>query len=222
MRLLIVEDDHLLGSGLEIGLQQEGCTSEWVRDAGAAAQALRDGTFDALVLDLGLPDRDGLSLLEEIRRDGLDIPVLIITARDALDDRVNGLDAGADDYLTKPFDLPELAARLRALARRSSGRSAGALRVGGLSLDTVTREALLDGSPVAISPKEFALLEMLAARSDHVVPRARLQNSLSEWGEGLESNTLEVHIHNLRRKLGRERILTVRGVGYKLVSEPSS
>lgn len=222
LRLLIVEDDHLLGSGLEIGLQQEGCSSEWVRDAGAAAQALRDGTFDALVLDLGLPDRDGLSLLEEIRRDGLDIPVLIITARDALDDRVNGLDAGADDYLTKPFDLPELAARLRALARRSSGRGAGALRVGSLSLDTVTREALLDGSAVAISPKEFALLEMLAARADHVVPRARLQNSLSEWGEGLESNTLEVHIHNLRRKLGRERILTVRGVGYKLVSEPGS
>ncbi|MCG6940470.1 MAG: response regulator [Thiohalocapsa sp.] len=221
MRLLLVEDDHLLGSGLQIGLQQEGYRAEWVRDAGAAAHALRLEPFDAVVLDLGLPDRDGMTLLREIRHQQLDVPVLIVTARDGLDDRVGGLDAGADDYLIKPFDLSELAARLRALVRRSGGHASAALRAGNLTLNTHHREALLDGLPLALSPKEFALLEMLAAQRDHVVARSRLQNSLSDWGEPVESNALEVHIHNLRRKLGRTRIETVRGVGYKLVSEPA-
>jgi DNA-binding response OmpR family regulator len=220
LHLLIVEDDHLLGSGLQIGLQQEGCRVKWVREAATATQALLDATFDALVLDLGLPDRDGLLLLRDLRRERCDLPVLIITARDALDDRITGLDAGADDYVTKPFDLPELAARLRALVRRSIGHASTAILAGDLRLDALSREAVLDGAPLAISPKEFALLELLAGQSDHVVPRARLQHSLSDWGEAMESNALEVHIHNLRRKLGRKRILTIRGVGYKLVSEP--
>ena len=179
-------------------------------------------SFDALLLDLGLPDRDGLSLLREIRGDDVHVPVLIITARDALDERVTGLDAGADDYLTKPFDLPELAARLRALVRRSNGRTSAELKAGDLTLDTLRREAKLGDQPLTISRKEFALLELLVGQSNRVVPRARLENHLSEWGEGLESNALEVHIHNLRRKLGKTRILTVRGVGYKLASEPDA
>jgi two-component system, OmpR family, response regulator QseB len=220
LRVLIVEDDHLLGSGLQIGLGQEGCTAEWLRDAASAVHALRVEHFDALVLDLGLPDRDGLSLLRELRRDAVDLPVLILTARDGLDARVTGLDAGADDYVIKPFDLPELAARLRALVRRSNGSASAELRVGNLTLDTTSREASLDDRPLALSPKEFALLEVLVAHCDHVVARERLQNSLSDWVHAIESNALEVHIHNLRRKLGKHRVVTVRGVGYKLLSEP--
>lgn len=222
MRILIIEDDHLLGAGLQTGLRQEGCTADWVQQASAAAHALHTEHFDAAILDLGLPDRDGLSLLGELRKAGICLPVLILTARDALEDRVVGLDAGADDYLVKPFDLAEVSARLRALIRRSQGQALAVFRVGDLVLDTVQRDAKLLDRPLSLSPKEFALLEVLASDADRVVPRERLHSTAFGWHQGLESNALEVHVHNLRRKLGKHRILTVRGVGYQLASQPES
>lgn len=220
VRVLIVEDDALLGSGLQIGLRQESWTADWVRSAEAAAHALRTEHFDVLVLDIGLPGRDGLSLLRELREEERSVPVLLLTARDALEDRVAGLDAGADDYLVKPFDLSELAARLRALVRRSQGQSTGVLRAGDLTLDAARREAALGGRPLALSPKELALLEVLIGHADRPVPRAHLHGTAYGWLGDVESNALEVHIHNLRRKLGKDRILTVRGLGYRLVSQP--
>jgi two-component system response regulator QseB len=216
MRVLIVEDDHLLGAGLQTGLGLEGHAVSWLRNAELAAQALAAERFDVLILDLGLPDRDGLALLRDLRRDGSDLPVLVLTARDGLDDRVSGLDAGADDYVVKPFDLAELAARLRALVRRSSGSASAQLRAGDLTLDTLRREARVAEQPLHLSPKEFALLEVLVGQQDRIVPRAQLQNAASGWTKDIDSNALEVHIHNLRRKLGRHRIRTIRGVGYRL------
>jgi two-component system response regulator QseB len=220
MRVLIVEDDPLLAAGLKSGLGQDGFAADWVQAAEPALHALRLEHFDLLVLDLGLPGRDGLSLLRELRRDGATLPVLILTARDALADKVAGLDAGADDYLVKPFDLDELSARLRALARRASGHCASVLSAGGLALDTAARVATLDGQRLTLSPREVTLLEVLIATPDRVVIRARLEASTCGWHGDPESNSLEVHIHNLRRKLDRGRILTVRGVGYQLASDP--
>jgi two-component system response regulator QseB len=220
VRVLIVEDDALLGAGVQVGLRQESWTADWVRDADSAAHALRTEHFDALVLDIGLSGRDGLSLLRELRRQECPIPVLLLTARDGLEDRVAGLDAGADDYLVKPFDLPELAARLRALVRRSRGQSGAVQRAGELTLDVSRREVALDGHPLALSPKEFALLEILVGHADRPVPREQLHGTAYGWLGDIESNALEVHIHNLRRKLGKDRIQTVRGVGYRLVSQP--
>jgi DNA-binding response OmpR family regulator len=222
MRVLIVEDDPLLGPGLQTGLGQDGYAADWVQDADAAEHALRVEHFDLMVLDLGLPGRDGLSLLRDLRREGSGLPVLVLTARDAIPDRVSGLDAGADDYLVKPFDLDELSARVRALVRRSRGQSAPLLRAGDLTLDAKRRQVELKGRALSLSPKEYALIEALIGNADMVVPRARLQATAYGWQEDVESNALEVHIHNLRRKLGRERILTVRGVGYRLVSAPRS
>lgn len=222
MRVLIVEDDPLLGVGLTTGLGQDGFIADWVQTAESALHALRLEHIDLLVLDLGLPGRDGLSLLRELRRDGVTLPVLILTARDAIADKVAGLDAGADDYLVKPFDLDELSARLRALARRSRGRPAPALSAGDLTLDTAERTARLCGKRLTLSPREYALLEILIGNPDRVVTRARLEASTCGWHGDSESNVLEVHIHRLRRKLGPERILTVRGVGYQLVSLPGS
>jgi two-component system, OmpR family, response regulator QseB len=218
MRVLIIEDDPLLGAGLQTGLRQEGCTADWVQQANAAAHALQTEHFDAAVLDLGLPDRDGLSLLDELRKKGLCLPVLILTARDALEDRVAGLDAGADDYLVKPFDLAELSARLRALMRRSQGKALAVFRAGDLVVDTVRRDVKLRGCTLSLSPKEFALLEVLVSDADGVVPRARLHSTAFGWHHEVESNALDVHMHNLRRKLGKYRIVTVRGVGYQLLS----
>jgi DNA-binding response OmpR family regulator len=220
MRVLVVEDDRLLGAGLQIGLGQDGCTADWLCNAELAAHALRTQHFDVVVLDLGLPDRDGLSLLRELRRDGIGLPVLILTARDRIDDRVAGLDDGADDYLVKPFDLQELVARLRALVRRSRGSASTVMQAGNLRLDTVTQEATLGAQPLPLSPTEFALLEVLVGHRDRVVSRARLQTAASGWIRDVGSNALEVHIHKLRRKLGKHRIRTIRGVGYKLVSQP--
>lgn len=220
MRILIVEDDPLLGPGVQTGLGQDGFTSDLVRDAAAAEHALRLEHFDLVVLDLGLPGRDGLELLRDLRTEGFCIPVLILTARDAVASRVSGLDCGADDYLVKPFDLDELSARIRALLRRSQGKPAPVLQADGLTLDTTRRQATLDGDPLCLSPKEYALLEALMGDADQVVPRARLQSTVYGWMEDVESNALEVHVHNLRRKLGKGRILTVRGVGYQLVSAP--
>ena len=218
MRILIVEDDALLGAGLKTGLGQDGYAADWVQDADAAEHALRVEHFDLVVLDLGLPGRDGLTLLRDLRQKGLGLPVLILTARDAVADRVAGLDAGGDDFLIKPFDLDELGARIRALARRSHGQSASLLHAGDLTLDTAGRQVTLGHCLLYLSPKEYALLEALISNVDQVVPRSRLQATAYGWQDDLESNALEVHIHNLRRKLGRHRILTVRGVGYQLLS----
>ena len=218
MRILIVEDDAQLGMGLKTGLGQDGYAADWVQDAEAAEHAIRTEHFDLVVLDLGLPGRDGLALLGDLRRDGLCIPVLILTARDAVADRVAGLDAGGDDFLIKPFDLDELSARIRALTRRSHGQPGPLMRCGDLTLDAVKRQATLGHQTLCLSPKEYVLLEALISSAEQVVPRAQLQAAAYGWQDEVESNALDVHIHNLRRKLGKERILTVRGVGYRLVS----
>jgi two-component system, OmpR family, response regulator QseB len=221
MRILIVEDDSLLGPGLVTGLGQDGFAADWVQAVEPALHALRLEHFDVLILDLGLPDRSGLDMLRELRRSGSTLPVLILTARDDLADKVLGLDAGADDYLIKPFDFDELSARLRALVRRSHGHPAPLMRAGDLELDFAGRTATLDGAPLTLSPREFALLEVLIVSPDRVVTRTRLEASSAGWHSDAESNSLEVHIHNLRRKLERQRIVTVRGVGYRLVAEPA-
>jgi two-component system, OmpR family, response regulator QseB len=218
MRILIVEDDALLGSGLKTGLGQDGYAADWVHDADAAEHALRVEYFDLVVLDLGLPGRDGLALLRDLRGKGVDLPVLILTARDAVADRVAGLDAGGDDFLGKPFDLDELSARIRALTRRCCGRSASLMRAGDLALDTAGRQVTLGHRSLCLSPKEYTLLEALISNADQVVSRSRLQATAYGWQDDVESNALDVHIHNLRRKLGRQRIRTVRGIGYQLVS----
>jgi two-component system response regulator QseB len=218
MRILIIEDDQELGRSLRMGLGQDGYAADWVQDAAAAEHAIRMEHFDLVVLDLGLPGKDGLSFLRQLRRDGYCLPVLILTARDAVTDRVSGLDAGGDDYLTKPFDLDELNARIRALIRRGSGQSAPVLKLADLEIDLGGRVVTLKRHPVCLSPKEFAVLEALAVNADQVVPRARLQETVYAWGDEVASNALEVHVHNLRRKLGKDRIVTVRGVGYRLAS----
>jgi two-component system response regulator QseB len=221
MRILVVEDDPLLGPGLEIGLRQDGHAADWVQDAAAAEHALRLEHFDLVVLDLGLPDRDGLALLRDLRSDGICLPVLVLTARDSVADRVSGLDAGADDYLVKPFNLDELNARVRALTRRGRGQGATVLEAGDLAMDTVRRQVTLARRPVCLSRKEYALLEALIVEPGHVVSRERLQAALYGWHKHPDGNPLEVHVHYLRRKLGKQRILTVRGVGYRLISLPS-
>jgi two-component system response regulator QseB len=220
MRILIVEDDVQLGMGLKTGLGQDGYAADWVQNAEAAEHALRLEHFDLVVLDLGLPGRDGLAWLSDLRRDGFCLPVLILTARDAVADRVEGLDAGGDDFLVKPVDLDELSARIRALTRRSRGQSASLVRAGDLALDAAKRQVTLGHQTLCLSPKEYVLLEALIGSADEVVPRARLQATAYGWQDEVESNVLDVHIHNLRRKLGTQRILTVRGVGYRLVSDP--
>lgn len=220
MRVLIVEDDRLLGKGLQTGLAQDGFVADWVQAAEPALHALRLEHFDLLVLDLGLPGRDGLSLLRELRHAGSCVPVLILTARDAITDKVAGLDAGADDYLVKPCDLDELSARLRALARRSRNQPKPVMRAGDLTMDTATRTVTLHDHPLTLSGIEYALLEELMSHPDGVISRSRLEASTWGWRGAVESNSLEVHIHNLRRKLGSERILTVRGVGYRLAQAP--
>ena len=222
MRILIVEDDVLLGAGLKTGLGQDGYAADLVRDAAAAEHALALDHFDLVVLDLGLPGRDGLTLLRDLRHKGFCLPVLILTARDAVADRVEGLDAGADDYLLKPCDLDELSARIRALRRRSQGHAESTLKVGDLSLDPASRRVTRGGQSLCLSPREYALLETLLGSPDQPVPRARLQSAAYGWEDDVESNALEVHIHNLRRKLGKDRIQTVRGVGYRLVSAPDA
>ncbi len=218
MHILIVEDDPLLGPGLKMGLTQAGYAADWVGDAASAERMLHQETYDLILLDLGLPGRDGLAFLRDLRRAERRLPVLILTARDSIANRVEGLDAGADDYLVKPFDLDELGARVRALARRSHTPPARVLHLADLVLDTASRQAALGDRPLPLSPKEYALLEALACQADQIVPRTRLQSTLYGWGDDVDSNALEVHIHNLRRKLGKHRILTARGVGYRLVS----
>jgi len=216
MRILVVEDDSLLGDGIQAGLRQAGYSADWVRDGAAADTALAVEEYAAVVLDLGLPRVSGLELLRKLRAAGNAVPVLILTARDAVPDRVAGLDAGADDYMVKPFDLDELAARLRALVRRSHGQTAAVLNVGDLELDPAAHAARFKGQPVELSAREFAVLQALALNAGRVLSRERLEQSLYGWGEEVESNAIEVHIHHLRRKLAPDLIRTVRGVGYTM------
>ena len=214
MRILLVEDDELLGDGLAAGLRHCGYKVDWLQDGEAARTALATEDYAALVLDLGLPRLDGMTLLRGLRAAGNAIPVLILTARDSTWDKVGGLDSGADDYLVKPVDLDELAARLRALARRSTVTRAPLLQVRELELDPAARRVRLRGQLVEVSAKEFVILEMLMRNVGKVISRAQLESALYGWGEGVESNVVEVHIHHLRRKIGANLIRTVRGVGY--------
>jgi two-component system response regulator QseB len=216
MRLLLAEDDAMIGAAVNRGLAQDGFVVDWVRDGAAADVALREGVHDLLLLDLGLPRKAGLAVLGSMRSRGDDRPVLILTARDAVSDRVAGLDAGADDYLVKPFDLDELAARVRALARRRGGRAVPQLVHGSLVLDPAARSVSVAGAPVALSPREFALLEALLERPTAVLSRTQLEERLYGWNETVESNAVEVHLHGLRRKLGADAIRNVRGVGWTL------
>lgn len=216
MRLLIAEDDPQLGDGLTVGLRQDGYAVDWVKDGVAADLALKTETYDLLVLDLGLPRLDGMGVLARLRERGQALPVLILTARDATGDKIAGLDAGADDYLVKPVSLDELAARVRALARRAAGRAQPLLRHGDLVLDPAAREVTLAGAPVDLSTREFSLLQMLLENAGRVMTRAQLEASLYGWRDEPDSNALEVHIHHLRKKLGAERIKTLRGIGYTI------
>jgi two-component system response regulator QseB len=216
MRLLLVEDDTMIGEAIRSGLKRDGFAVDWVHDGESASQVLRSEEFDLLLLDLGLPRKSGLEVLTALRARGLGIPVLIITARDAVSDRVQGLDAGADDYLVKPFDLDELAARIRALLRRKSGRTAPAIEHLGVTLNPATHAVTRAGREITLSPKEFALLQLLMERPGTILSRGRLEERLYGWGEEVESNAIEVHIHGLRRKLGADYILNVRGVGYRV------
>ena len=220
MRLLLVEDDPMIGAGVQSGLRQEGNTVDWVRDGKAAELALASGVHEMLLLDLGLPHKSGLELLSGLRRQGLDLPVLVITARDSVADRVKGLDAGADDYLVKPFDLDELSARIRALMRRRAGRASPRIEHGPLTLDPATHQVTLNGDPLALSAREFALLHALLEQPGVPLSRAQLEERLYGWNEEVESNTVEVYIHALRRKLGAEWIRNVRGVGYRIPELP--
>jgi two-component system response regulator QseB len=214
MRILLAEDDAMIGRSVCEGLRQDGFAVDWVRDGRAAELTLQDSVHDLLLLDLGLPRKQGFDVLTAMRRRGDARPVLIVTARDAVADRVAGLDAGADDYLVKPFELDELSARIRALLRRGAGRAAGIVAHGGLELDPAAREVRANGQPVALSAREFALLEALLARPGAILSRAQLEEKLYGWNESVESNAVEVHIHALRRKLGADTIRNVRGVGW--------
>jgi DNA-binding response OmpR family regulator len=221
MRILVVEDDPLLGDALRAGLRQRGFDVDWVGDGIAAGLAMEDEAFAAVVLDLGLPRRDGLELLAAERAKGRRLPVLVLTARDAVEDRVRGFDTGADDYVVKPVDLDELAARLRALVRRSRGDPAPILVVGPLSLDPAARKLSYRGSEVELQAREFNLLHELMLNAGRVLSREQLERRLYGWGEEVESNAIEVHVHHLRRKLAPGLIRTVRGVGYVLPREPA-
>jgi two-component system OmpR family response regulator/two-component system response regulator QseB len=219
MRVLLVEDDGLLGDGLAVGLREAGFVVDWVRDGVAAEAALAAESFAAVVLDLGLPRLSGLAVLDRLREGGAAVPVLVLTARDQVADKVRALDLGADDYVVKPFDLQEVAARLRALIRRAQGRPQPLVEHGTLRLDPAARALTLDGAEVAVTPREFALLQILLENAGRVLTRRSLEEQLYSWGEAVGSNALEVHIHHLRKKLGEGLIRTVRGVGY-MVDKP--
>ena len=216
MHILLAEDDPLLGDGLRAGLRQLGFQVDWVQSGDAAEHELRAQTYAAAVLDLGLPRRDGMDVLAAVRAAGVATPVLVLTARDAVPDRIRGLDAGADDYVVKPVDLHELAARLRALVRRAHGQPRDRLVAGDVELDPAGRTVRKAGVPVALSTREFDLLHALMLNANRVMTREQLEQHLYSWGQEVESNAVEVHVHNLRRKLGSALIQTVRGVGYVL------
>ena len=216
MRILLVEDDPLLGDGLTIGLRQSGFAVDWLKDGHSADLALQSEHFDLMVLDLGLPRMTGMEVLRLARGRGEAMPILVLTARDSTGDKIAGLDAGADDYLVKPIDLDELTARIRALLRRSVGRAAPMLTVGPISLDPAAHHVTLDGQPIDVAGREFALLQLLLENAGRVLTRSQIEQSLYGWRDEPDSNALEVHIHHLRKKLGSDRIRTLRGVGYMI------
>ncbi len=214
MRTLLVEDDPLLGDGIRAGLKQAGYAVDWVQDGSAAKLSLESGDYSLMVLDLGLPKLSGMAILNWLRNSGRTLPVLVLTARDTVADRVAGLDAGADDYLIKPFDLDELIARLRALSRRSSGLASPLLMHGEIELDPAARQVRKQGQAVELSAREFTLLHELMLHAGRVQSREQLEERMYGWGEEVESNSVEVHVHHLRKKLGSDLIRTLRGVGY--------
>ncbi len=216
MRVLLAEDDELLGSGLKAGLQQQGFQIDWVRDGVAAERELLTGAYQAAVLDLGLPRQDGMASLAAVRRQKITTPVLVLTARDGVPDRIAGLDAGADDYLVKPVDLMELAARLRALVRRAHGVADPTLEAGALRLDPASRQVWLGERLVELSLREYEVLQIFMLHAGRVLTRAQIEQHLYQWGTEVSSNTVEVHIYNLRKKLRPDVIETLRGVGYML------
>lgn len=216
MRILLVEDDELLGDGLRTGLIQYGYAVDWLKDGFSADQALKTENFDLVVLDLGLPKLPGITVLQNLRTRGQTMPVLILTARESIEDRVKGLDSGADDYLTKPFDLDELCARLRALQRRFSSRAEPLLVHENITLDPAAHTVTLNNELINVSRREFALLHKLLENAGRVLSREHLTQSLYGWGEDVDSNALEVHIHNLRKKFGQAFIHTIRGIGYMI------
>lgn len=220
MRVLLAEDDTLLGDGLRAGLRQLGFQVDWVRDGAAAERELRAEPYAAAVLDLGLPLMDGMDVLAAVRRAGVTLPVLVLTARDAVPERIRGLNLGADDYVIKPVDLEELAARLRALVRRAHGRPQESLVAQDVVLEPAARSVSLAGAPVTLSAREFDLLHVLMLNAGRVLSREQIEQHLYSWGQEVESNAVEVHVHNLRRKLGAGLIHTVRGVGYTLRAAP--
>jgi two-component system OmpR family response regulator len=214
MRLLLVEDDAMIGEAVLDVLRAEHYAVDWVRDGAMADTALRSQSYDLVLLDLGLPRRDGLDVLRALRARHATVPVLVATARDAVGDRIAGLDAGADDYVVKPYDTDELLARVRALLRRSAGRGEPVFSHKGVSLDPATREAAVNGEPVMLSAREWAVLEPMLARPGVVFSRAQLEEKLYGWKDDISSNAVEVYVHGLRKKLGSELIQTVRGLGY--------
>lgn len=222
MRVLLVEDDELLGDGVRVGMSQYGYTVDWVKDGRAAKHAINSESFDIIVLDLGLPRVDGIDVLKSLRSNNITTPVLILTARETVDDRVKGLDAGADDYLTKPFDLDELCARIRALSRRTAARAKPEIVYGSIKMDPASHVVTLNDETVPISRREFALLQKLLENAGRVLSREQLTQTLYGWGDDVDSNALEVHIHNLRKKFGTDLIRTIRGVGYMVDKEPNT
>jgi DNA-binding response OmpR family regulator len=219
MRILVIEDDVLLGDAIQAGLKQAGYAVDWMKDGISADQALSTEPYAAVVLDLGLPRMSGLEVLRRMRSRDTPAPVLILTAMDTVDDRIKGLDAGADDYLVKPFDMGELTARLRALVRRASGKATPSLQVAGVELDAAAHQVYYRQQAVELTAKEFAVLHALMLSTGRVLSRAQIEEQLYSWGEEVESNAVEVHIHHLRRKLFPELIETIRGVGYLIPSE---
>ena len=219
VRILLVEDDTLLGDGIRAGLRQQGFQVDWVRDGEAAQSELRAQPYAAAVLDLGLPRMDGIDVLLNVRRAGVELPILVLTARDAVQDRVRGLDIGADDYVVKPIDLHELGARLRALVRRAHGRPRERLQAHDVVLEPASRMVYRGGAPVTLSAREFDLLHVLMLNAGRVLSREQIEQHLYSWGREVESNAVEVHVHRLRSKLGSDLIRTVRGVGYVLMRE---
>jgi len=222
MRVLLVEDDGMIGESIRKGLQLDGYVVDWVQDGRAAEIAIESEPYALVLLDLGLPRKDGFSVLASIRARRDRVPVLILTARDAVADRVKGLDAGADDYLVKPFDLDELAARMRAVLRRNAGRAEPMVTHGALALNPVTHEVTYRRQPIPVSAREFALLQALLEHPGVPLSRVQLEERLYGWGEEVASNSVEVHVHNLRKKLGEGTIRTIRGVGYSIASEDNS
>jgi DNA-binding response OmpR family regulator len=214
MRVLLVEDDAMIAQGLQTALRQNGFAVDWMRDGRTGSEALKTTVFDVILLDLGLPHRDGIDVLRELRRRGDATPVIILTARDEIQHRIAGLDAGADDYIVKPFDLNEVAARMRSVLRRAAGRGDPCIRHRGICLNPMSHAVERDGEPVILSAHEFAVLEALLQRPGAVLSRAQLEDRLYGWKDSIESNAIEVYVHGLRRKLGSDAIRTLRGVGY--------